>query len=390
MGSLAAASWPASFNFSNVFLKYAAHTVCPSGLSYRGPVRYPPRIHEREEYRLNGKILSRLSRILDRSSNRVAICLFVTCNGFWAGCGTIPIVQSDRDSESQAVFHQLAGLEMASDRLYESIADQADVGGFSHQLEVESDLASPFTSSEKERIAQSFVRSLKVMLFDLAPTNFWEDHLAQYYASTLPAPEARRLVEGYGSEILIPTSKVQKLRRDFVTDRLPDLLSAVRAQSHLFHISNEAMVPALLSGDHVITHRAAYHAAEPQRGDVVVYRYPDENGTLFLHRVIGVPGDRIAIHNQEVSVNEDTVTEPYVQHTDRSNMVGNVRDNVGPVTVPPDAYFLLGDNREESLDSRFLGPISKEYILGQARFIYWSVDPVTRTPRWDRLNQPVH
>lgn len=277
---------------------------------------------------------------------------------------------------------------MASDRLYESIADQADVVGFSHQLEIQSDLADPLTPSDFERIQQSFVRSLKVMLFDLAPTNFWEDHLAQYYASTLSAPEARRLVEGYGSEI--PTSKVQELRRDFATDRLPDLLPAVRAQSHLFHISNEAMVPALLPGDHVITHRAAYHAAEPQRGDVVVYRYPDENGTLFLHRVIGVPGDRIAIHNQEVSVNEDRVTEPYVQHTDRSNMTGNVRDNFGPVTVPPDAYFLLGDNREESLDSRFLGPISKEYILGQARFIYWSVDPVTRTPRWDRLNQPVY
>ncbi len=353
-------------------------------------MRYPSRIHEREEYRLNFKILSCISRVLGRSSNRVAVCLLVTCTGFWAGCGTTPIAQSDRDSESQAVFHQLAGLEVASDRSYESIAEQADVMGFSHQLEVESDLASPFTSSEKERIAQSFTRSLKVMLFDLAPTNFWEDHLAQYYALTLPAPEARRLVEGYGSEILIPTSKVQELRRNFVADRLPDLLPAVRAQSHLFHISNEAMVPALLPGDHVIMHRAAYHATEPQRGDVVVYRYPDENGTVFLHRVIGVPGDRIDIRHQVVSVNDDTATEPYVQHTDRFNMTGNVRDNLGPVTVPPNTYFLLGDNREESLDSRFLGPISKEYILGQARSIYWSVDPGTRTPRWDRLNQPVH
>jgi signal peptidase I len=319
----------------------------------------------------------------------VAICLLVTCSGLWTGCGTAPVAQSDRDSESQAVFHQLAGLEVASDRLYESIADQADVAGFSHQLEVESDLASPFTASEMERIAQSFARSLKVMLFDLAPAKFWEHHLAQYYASTLSTTEARRLVEGYGSEILIPTSRVQELRWNFVNDRLPDLLPMVRAQSHLFQISNEAMAPALLPGDHVIAHIAAYHAAEPQRGDVVVYRYPDENGTLFLHRVIGVPGDRIDVHNQVVSVNEEAVTEPYVQHTDRFSMAGNVRDNLGPVTVPPDTYFVLGDNREESLDSRFLGPISKEYILGQAVFIYWSVDPATRTPRWDRLNQPV-
>ena len=116
----------------------------------------------------------------------------------------------------------------------QAIADQADVVGFSHQLEVESDLADPFTSSEMERIAQSFVRSLKVMLFDLAPANFWEHHLARYYASTLSATEARRLVRRYDSEILIPTSRVQELRWNFVTDRLPDLLPVVRARSHRF------------------------------------------------------------------------------------------------------------------------------------------------------------
>ena len=361
----------------------------PNGLSYRCPVRYPCRIHEREEYGLNLKILSHVSRILGRSSNRITICLIIAWGGSWAGCGTTLVPQPDSTSESQAIFHQLAGLEVASGRLYESIVNQADVVGFSHQLEAESDLVSPFTSSEMERIAQSFVRSLKVMLFDLAPANFWEDHLAQYYASTLPTAEARRLVEEYGIEILIPTSKVQELRWNFVTDRLPDLLPAVRARSYLFHISNEAMVPALLPGDHVIADKAAYRAADPRRGDVVVYRYPDENGTLFLHRVIGVPGDRIDIRHQVVSVNNETVTEPSVQHTDPSSMAGNVRDNFGPITVPSEVYFVLGDNREESLDSRFLGPIRKEHILGQAVSIYWSVDPSTRIPRWDRLNQPV-
>jgi signal peptidase I len=330
-----------------------------------------------------------MPRVFDGSSNHVAICLLAMWSGLWAGCGTALVPQSDRDSESQAVFYQLAGLEVASDRLYESIADQADVVGFSHQLEIESDLAGSFTSSEMERIAQSLVRSLKVMLFDLAPANFWEHHLAQYYASILSPTEARRLVEGYGNEILIPTSRVQELRWNFVKDRLPDLLPAVRARSHLFQVSNEAMVPALLPGDHVIAHRAAYDATAPQRGDVVMYRYPDEHGTLFLHRVIGVPGDRIEIHDQVLSVNEEAVTEPYVQHTDRSSMAGNVRDNLGPVIVPAGAYFVLGDNREESLDSRFLGPIGKELILEQAVCIYWSVDHSTRIPRWDRLNQPV-
>ena len=106
------------------------------------------------------------------------------------GCSTIPVASSDDGSEPQAAFHQLAGLEVTSDRLYQSIADQADVTGFSHQVEVESDLASPFTPSEMERIAQSFVHSLKVMLFDLAPEHFWESHLAEYYASTLSTPRS--------------------------------------------------------------------------------------------------------------------------------------------------------------------------------------------------------
>lgn len=299
------------------------------------------------------------------------------------------MVYPDGDNEAHAVFHQLAGLEVASDGLYQLIADQADVAGFSHQLEIESDLAEPFTPSEMERIAQSFVRSLRVMLFDLAPKDFWEHHLAQYYASVLSTAEARRLVRQYSTEILVPTSRVRELRWNFVTDRLPDLLPVVRARSHRLQISNEAMVPTLLPGDHVLAHKTAYQAAEPQRGDVVVYRYPDEKGKLFLHRIIGIPGDLIQVRDQVVSVNDEVLSEPYVQHTDPSSMAGNVRDNLGPVTVPPDSYFVMGDNREESLDSRFLGPIDKELILGRAVYIYWAVDPGTRTPRWDRLDLPV-
>ncbi|OQW37546.1 MAG: hypothetical protein A4E19_12760 [Nitrospira sp. SG-bin1] len=330
-----------------------------------------------------------MSSVFRRSSHHAVLGLLVTCSGLWTGCSTSPVTGPHSNQEPNRVFDRLAGLEVTSDRLYQSIADQADVVGFSHQLEVESDLANPFTPFEMERIAQSFVRSLKVMLFDLAPANFWEHHLAHYYASTLSPAEARTLVEGYEQEALVPSSRVQELRWNFVRDRLPDLLPAVRARSHRFKISTDAMVPVLLPDDYVIVHKAAYHATEPRRGDVVVYRYPDETGPLFLHRVIGLPGDRIEIRDQVVTVNEDLLAESYVQHTDRSSMAGNVRDNLGPVTVPPDSYFLLGDNREESLDSRFLGPIGKEHILGQVVFIYWSIDPDTRIPRWDRLNQPV-
>ncbi len=294
-----------------------------------------------------------------------------------------------RDQEPKNAFRQLAHLEVSLDRLYQAIVNQADVVGYSHQLELQSDIADPLLPTDFEHIQRSFEGSLKVMLFDLAPADFWEQHLAEHYTGFLSNEEAQRLVEGYEREALNTASQVQLLRRSFVTDRLPNLLPVVRARSQTFEVFNVSMVPTLLPGDHVIVNRAAYQAATPRRGNVVLYRYPDEEGKLFLHRVIGLPGDLIEIRAQALSVNGELMTEPYVQHTDRSLTPGNVRDHIGPLTVPPDAYFVLGDNREESLDSRFLGPVSKTQILGQVVFLYWSVDDTLRTPRWDRLNQPV-
>ena len=335
-------------------------------------------------------MFSRVSRLFRRSLNHARICLLVACIGLWAGCSSAPIAVSHHDQEPNNVFQQLAHLEVSSDQLYQAVVDQADMMGYSHHLEFQSDLASPLASADLERITQSFKGALKVMLFDLAPADFWEHHLAEYYAGALSIKEAQTLIVEYESQVLYSSSRVQVLRRSFVADRLPDLLPVVRARSQTFEISNEAMIPTFLPGDHVIVNRAAYHAAGPQRGDIVLYRYPDEEGKRFVHRVIGLPGDRIEIRTQILSVNGEALTEPYAQHTDRPLAPGNVRDHVGPMIVPPDAYFVLGDNREESLDSRFLGPVSKSQVLGQVVFIHWSVDSGTRSPRWERLNHPVH
>lgn len=318
------------------------------------------------------------------------MCLLIACMGLWAGCSSAPSPVSHRDQEPKSVFQQLAHLEVSSHRLYRAVVDQADVVGYSRQLELQSDLAGPLLPADFEPIQRSFAGSLKVMLFDLSPADFWEQHLAEHYAEILSIKEAQRLVDEYEREILNASSQVQLLRRSFVTDRLPTLLPVVRARSQTFEISHEAMIPTFLPGDHVIVNRVAYQTATPRRGDVVLYRYPDEEGKLLLHRVIGLPGDRIEIRAQALSVNGEPMTESYVQHTDRSLAPGNVRDHVGPMIVPPDTYYVLGDNREESLDSRFLGPIRRTQILGQVVFIYWSVDDDLRTPRWDRLNQPVH
>lgn len=293
------------------------------------------------------------------------------------------------EGESETVYETLARLEVSSDRLYQAIVDQADVVGYSQQLELQSDLAAPLIPSDMEQVSAVFRRSLKVMLFDVAPDRFWERHLASYYASTLSEAEAGALVESYDQMARLPLSRVQELRQGFVSGRLRDLLPEVRARSYRFTVSTKAMAPTLLPGDHVIVNQAAYGMAHPQRGDVVLFRFPDDQGPLMLYRVIGVPGDQVQITDQQVSVNGDLLPEPYVQHLDKTIQPGTVRDRLGPLTVPPDQYFVMGDNREWSLDSRFLGAISLEMIVGQAIFIYWSVDSGTQTPRWDHLNQPV-
>lgn len=313
----------------------------------------------------------------------------VACSGLWGGCRSAPVTAPDLDQAPKNVFRQLAHLEVSSDGLYQAVVDQADVVGYSHQLELQSDLMTPLLPVDFERIKQSFEGSLKVMLFDLAPANFWEHHLAEYYTGTLSIEEAQTFVDEYEHQVLNSSSRVQGLRRSFVTDRLPNLLPLVRARSQTFEISTVTMVPTFLPGDHVIVNRAAYHAAAPQRGDIVLYRYPDEEGKRFVHRVIGLPGDEIEIRARILSVNGEVLTEPYVQHTDSPMVLGNARDHVRPMVVPPNAYFVLGDNREESLDSRFLGSIDKAQIVGQVVLLYWSVDPSTRSPRWERLNQPV-
>jgi len=319
----------------------------------------------------------------------IAAALFLSCLGVGTGCSMVSVSFVDGGEEPRTAFQKLAQVEVSSDRLYQAIADQADLAGYSRQLQLESDLAAPLTPSDMERVSEVFRRSLKVMLFDVAPDRFWERHLASYYASTLSEAEAWALVESYDQMVRLPLSRVQELRQAFVSGHLRDLLPEVRARSYRFTVPTQAMMPTLLPGDHLIVDQTAYETAHPGRGDVVLFRFPDDQGPFLIYRVIGVPGDQIQITDQRVSVNGEVLSEPYVRHMDDRIQLGTVRDRLGPVTVSPDHYFVMGDNREWSLDSRFLGAISRETIIGRAVFIYWSVDPATQTPRWDHLNQPI-
>lgn len=185
-----------------------------------------------------------------------------------------------------------------------------------------------------------------------------------------------------------------------------------------FVVPTGSMEGTILIGDHVVVDKLAYAPAgkigkrllpyqDVQRGDIVVFRYPHDLNLNYVKRVIGVPGDRIRLVAKTVHLNGKPLEEPYKIHkspyldsyrdffpaapnamvTDRAQamLVSNVEN--GELVVPPGHYFALGDNRDESLDSRYWGFVPRENIVGKPVIVYWSYDAPTAD--WTPFN-PAH
>jgi signal peptidase I len=146
-----------------------------------------------------------------------------------------------------------------------------------------------------------------------------------------------------------------------------------------------SMSPTLLAGDHFLVDTLIYRFTSPVRGDVVVFKYPENETKKSVKRIIGMPGDNIEIRDKIVYVNEHKLPDDdYTQRVDPEIIDGriNPRDNLGPVVVPAHSFFVLGDNRDQSLDSRFWGFLHRSKITGRARTIYWSWG---ESPRWESI-----
>jgi signal peptidase I len=155
-----------------------------------------------------------------------------------------------------------------------------------------------------------------------------------------------------------------------------------------FPIPTSSMEPTVLLGDDVVVDKSAYAFSEPKRGDIVFYRATQRPEMILMKRIVGLPGETIEIRNKEVFVDGKKIDEPYVQFLRPSADDGTFNgDSVGPTVIPPDAYFLLGDNRDNSNDSRFMGPVQRQQFLGKAKTIYFSSEPETHKPRWDRIGK---
>jgi signal peptidase I len=182
-----------------------------------------------------------------------------------------------------------------------------------------------------------------------------------------------------------------------------------------FKIPTGSMEPNLLIGDHLLVNKfvfaptlsSAERALLPvtaiRRGDIVVFKYPEDPERDFIKRVIGLPGETLELRDRRILVNGRAIEEPYAHYLPRSAGAGSgettsddVREHYGPVLVPPGSVFVMGDNRDNSQDSRYWGFLPKENIKGKALLIYWSFDSregglnlFTQT-RWARLLQQIH
>ncbi len=157
-----------------------------------------------------------------------------------------------------------------------------------------------------------------------------------------------------------------------------------------FKIPSGSMIPTLLVGDHILVNKFVYRFWDPRRGDVIVFKYPVDESRDFIKRIIAVGGEDLVIKDQKIYINcrpaEPTcqpIADPWGRWEDR---YGGAVSETTSVHVPPGSYFVMGDNRNNSQDSRYWGFVRRDKIKGRAFMIYWSWDS-ERDDRglWDRL-----
>jgi signal peptidase I len=178
-----------------------------------------------------------------------------------------------------------------------------------------------------------------------------------------------------------------------------------------FKIPTGSMENNLLIGDHLLVNKFVFaptltsieNALLPidriRRGDIIVFKFPEDPERDFIKRVIGLPGDVLQLRNKKVFINDKPLDEPYVHFlfppedgTSGAPDVADpdVRRNYGPVTVPADHYFMMGDNRDNSQDGRYWGFLPRDYVKGKALFVYFSVGEGGLGVRWSRILHQIH
>jgi signal peptidase I len=170
-----------------------------------------------------------------------------------------------------------------------------------------------------------------------------------------------------------------------------------------FKIPSGSMKNTLLVGDHLLVNKFLYGThipftniilmkiRDPKRGDIIVFKYPEDESKDFIKRVIGTPGDVVQEISKKIYINGKPIPEPYTIYRDDQILPKSMgpKDNFGPILVPSHEYFMMGDNRDRSHDSRFWGFVDESKIIGKAMILYWSWDGDGSLVRWNRIGHLV-
>jgi len=200
------------------------------------------------------------------------------------------------------------------------------------------------------------------------------------------------------------TKGKKRLIKEYAEAIITALLLALIIRAYIiqaFKIPSGSMIPSLLIGDHILVTKFIYGTKipfsdksilvfkQPEKGDIIVFKYPEDPKKDFIKRVVATGGDTLEERNKIIYVNGKEVTEPYAYHGDSFvRPRGDPRDNFGPFIVPENKVFVMGDNRDQSFDSRYWGFVDIKAIKGKALIIYWSWDPGNRL-RFNRIGRLV-
>ncbi|HXE97881.1 MAG TPA: signal peptidase I [Dongiaceae bacterium] len=201
--------------------------------------------------------------------------------------------------------------------------------------------------------------------------------------------------------------KKKGLIREYAESIAIAVLLALVIRTYLvqaFKIPSGSMEDTLAIGDHLLVNKFVYGTKipfvdkrvltirDPRQGDVIVFEYPEDPSKDFIKRVVGVPGDVVEGKEKHVYVNGKLYENPHEIHKEKDIIPKEVnpRDTFGPVTVPPNSYFVMGDNRDRSYDSRFWKFVRRDQIKGLAFIKYWSWDRDKFRPRFGNIGRLIN